>query len=68
MDVPSYGTWEMLGNNVPLASIVTVATPCWGFGAQLGYCVGRTWSDFQSLLIPCFFLSTTVVTLPFFGG
>jgi hypothetical protein len=49
MDVPSFGTWEMLGNNVPLASIVTVATPCWGFEAQRGYRVGRTWFDFQSL-------------------
>ena len=50
MDVPSVGTWEMLGNNVPLDSIVTVAIPCWGFETQHGYCVGRrTWSDFQSL-------------------
>jgi hypothetical protein len=49
MDVPPVGTWEMLGNNVPLASIVTVATPCGGFEAQHGYRVGRTWSGFQSL-------------------
>ena len=53
MDVPSFGTWEMLGNYVPLASIVTVATPCWGFEAQHGYRVGRTWFDFQSLSLPC---------------
>jgi hypothetical protein len=39
MDVPSFGTWEMLGNNVPLASSVTVATPYWGFKAQHGYLV-----------------------------
>ncbi len=36
MDVPSFGTWEMLGNNVPLASSATVATLCWGFEAQHG--------------------------------
>ncbi len=67
MDVPSFGTWEMLGNNVPLASIVTVATLCWGFEAQHGYRVGRTWFDFQSLCdtLPFF---TTVVTLPSGGG
>ena len=70
MDVSSFGTWGMLGNYVPLASCVTVATPCWGFEAQHGYRVGRTWSDLQSLVIPCFFffLSTTAVTLPFFEG
>ena len=55
MDIPSLGTWGMLGNYVPLASCVTVATPCWGFEAQHGYRVGRTWSDLQSLVIPCFF-------------
>jgi hypothetical protein len=63
MDVPSFGTWEMLGNNVPLASIVTVATPCWGFEAQCGYRVGRTWFDFQSLFDTLLFF-ITVVTLP----
>ena len=66
MNVPSFGTWEMLENNAPLASIVIVATLCWGFGAQHGYRVGQIWPDFQTLLIPYFFLSTTVVTLPFF--
>ncbi len=67
MDVPSFGTWEMLGNHVPLASIVTVATPCWWFEAQHGYRVGRTWFDFQSLFdtLPFFI---TVVTLPSGGG
>ncbi len=67
MDVPSFGTWEMLGNYIPLASIVTVATLCWGFEALHGYRVGRTWFDFQSLFIPCFF-SVTEVTLPSGGG
>ncbi len=56
MDVPSVGTWEMLGNSVPLDSIVTVATPCWGFEAQHGYRVGRTWSDFQSLFDTLFLI------------
>jgi len=49
MDVPPVGTWEMLGNYAPLASIVTAVTPCWGFEAQHGFRVGQTWSDFQSL-------------------
>ena len=49
MDVPTFGTWEMLGNNAPLASIVTVVTQCWGLKAKHGYRVGQTWSDFQSL-------------------
>ncbi len=36
MDVPSFGTWEMLLYSVLLASDVTVATPCQGFEDQHG--------------------------------
>ncbi len=41
MVVPILGTCGMLGNNVPLASIVTVATPSWGFGTQHGLVFSR---------------------------
>ena len=67
MDVPSFGTWEMLGNNVPLASIVTVATPCWGFEAQHGYRVvpNMVWFPVAFWYL-AFNFSITVVTFPFF--
>ena len=55
MDVPSVGTWEMLGNSVPLDSIVTVVTPRWGFKAQHGYLVGQQHGLISSrFLIPCY--------------
>ena len=53
MDVPSFGTWEMLGNYIPLASIVTVATPCWWFEAQHGYRVRQHGLISSRFLIPC---------------
>ena len=63
--------WNM-GNaweQSPLASCVTVATPCWGFEAQHGYPAvpSMVWSPVacDTLL---FFLSTTAVTLPLFEG
>ena len=41
MVVPIFGTWEMLKDNVLFASMVTVATPCWGFGTQHGLISSR---------------------------
>ena len=52
MDVPYlFGTWEMLLYNVPLASIVTVVTPCRG-------------SEAQHRLISSRFADTLLLTVP----
>ncbi len=42
MDVPClFGTWKILLDNVLLASVVTVVTPCQGFEAQDGLISSR---------------------------
>ena len=50
MVVPIFGTWEMSKDNVLFASMVTVATPCWGFGTQHGLISSR-FSLYHCLLI-----------------
>ncbi len=60
------GTWEMLGNKVPLASIVTVVTPCQGFKVQHGLISSR-FADTLLLIVPhghmCKFLVASVITV-----
>ena len=58
MDVPSFGTWEMLEEQ-----FLFILLLCYCGDTLLGV-RDPTWPDFQSLLIPCFF-ATTAVTLPF---
>ena len=49
MDVPSFGTWEMLEEH-----FLFILLHCYCGDTLLGV-RDPTWPDFQSLLIPCFF-------------
>ncbi len=46
-----FGSWEMLLDNVLVASVVTVATPCWGFRIQHGL-ISSCFVDTLLLIVP----------------
>ena len=55
MDVPSFGTWEMLGNNLLLLPVLLWRHRVGGSKPNMVTLLFPAWSDLQSLVIPCFF-------------